>query len=166
MTPEIHRASVLLGPIVGALLGIIFLAMFFGLPLVVSDLPNGFGIGGVVAFSVTWVMVTAIMTLIGMRVVLRVDDRGVTSGGRTLAWADIATVERENRIVTTQGYNSATGITTRRTQHDLVIFRPKASGVPPIEINAALMKMGADGLAARMREFHETYGDAAVGQDT
>ena len=161
MEPETYRASPILGPVIGGMLGVIYLVMYFGIPLIASDMPDGFGVGGAVAFIVSWIAVTAIAALIGMRVVLRVNEYGIESRGRKLAWSDIASIERENRTVVTQGYNSASGITTRRTQHDLVIFHPKAENAPTVEINAALMKSGADVLAEKMRRYLASYGAPA-----
>jgi len=157
MKPEIYRASPMLGPVLGGMLAVIYLLMYFVLPRIASDL-DGWGTGAVVAFVGSWIAVTGIAALIGMREVLRVDENGIVSRGRRMTWAEIAEVSREDRVINYVGYNSATGVTPRRTQHDLVIFVPKAEGKDAIEVNAALMNMGANALAERMRGFLAEYG--------
>lgn len=163
MEPETFRASPLLGPVIGGMLGVIYL-FIIGLPMLTETASDDFGTGVIIIFGVTWGLVTLLFTAIGMRIVLRVDETGVTVRGRKLAWRDIASIEREDRVIGYTGYNSSTGITQRQTRHDLVIFKPKLSGVHALQINAALMNSGADALAERMRAHLERFGDPASGK--
>ncbi len=142
------------------MLGVIYLVII-GLPMLTESGSDDFEKDSIVIFAVTWVIATLLFTIVGMRIVLRVDETGITARGRKMAWEDIASIEREDRVVRYSGYNSSTGLTQRKTQQDLVIFSPKDSDVPALKINAALMSSGADALAERMRGHLATYGTPA-----
>ena len=151
MKPLVFRSSVQLGPVFGAMTGAALLFLVYVVPLIASDLRDGFSSDAKAIMLIIWGGLTAFATFMGMRVVLRVDDSGVQGQGRHMAWTDIASIDRQDREIGYTGYNSATGVTSRKTQHDLVVFRHKDPTAPGIEVNAALMPQGADALADQVR---------------